>query len=122
MKMLIESSKLLTLSNSFPRRYLPPSQQYCRKHFSVEARIGNDILFGNIEALGNDFEQVNDTQKSLQGINANTAKAIENTGKKTAAEFSVNRQEKSIDRMKNHLFSSPIAQRIIYFAFLMSYY
>ena len=60
------------------------------ENVSASARIGNDILFGNIEALGNDFERAQRHTKEFTRINANTAKAIENTARETAAEFSVN--------------------------------
>ena len=36
------------------------------ENVSASARLGNDILFGNIQALGNDFERLNNTQKSLR--------------------------------------------------------
>lgn len=62
------------------------------ENVSASARIGNDILFGNIEALGNDFERAQRHTKEFTRINADTAKAIENTARETAAEFSVNSQ------------------------------
>jgi len=62
------------------------------ENVSALARIGNDILFGNIEALGNDFERAQRHTKEFTRINADTAKAIENTARETAAEFSVNSQ------------------------------
>lgn len=58
------------------------------ENISASARIGNDILFGNIEALGDDFERAQRHTKEFTRINANTAKAIENT----AREVSVNSQ------------------------------
>ena len=58
------------------------------ENVSASARIGNDILFGNIEALGNDFERAQRHTKEFTRINANTAKTIENT----AREVSVNSQ------------------------------
>lgn len=58
------------------------------ENVSASARIGNDILFGNIEALGNDFERAQRHTKEFTRINANVAKAIENT----AREVSVNSQ------------------------------
>ena len=60
------------------------------ENVSASARIGNDILFGNIQALGNDFERAQRHTKEFTRINADTAKAIENTARETAAEFSVN--------------------------------
>lgn len=62
------------------------------ENVSASARISNDILFGNIEALGNDFERAQRHTKEFTRINADTAKAIENTARETAAEFSVNSQ------------------------------
>ena len=62
------------------------------ENVSASARIGNDILFGNIEALGDDFERAQRHTKEFTRINADTAKAIENTARETAAEFSVNSQ------------------------------
>ena len=62
------------------------------ENVSASARLGNDILFGNIQALGNDFERAQQHTKEFTRINANTAKAIENTARETAAEFSVNSQ------------------------------
>lgn len=58
------------------------------ENVSASARIGNDILFGNIEALGDDFERAQRHTKEFTRINANTAKAIENTTR----EVSVNSQ------------------------------
>ena len=58
------------------------------ENVSASIRIGNDILFGNIEALGDDFERAQRHTKEYTRINANTAKAIENT----AREVSVNSQ------------------------------
>jgi hypothetical protein len=58
------------------------------ENVSASVRIGNDILFGNIEALGDDFERAQRHTKEFTRINANTAKAIENT----AREVSVNSQ------------------------------
>jgi hypothetical protein len=58
------------------------------ENISASIRIGNDILFGNIEALGDDFERAQRHTKEFTRINANTAKAIENT----AREVSVNSQ------------------------------
>jgi hypothetical protein len=62
------------------------------ENVSASARIGNDIFFGNIEALGNDFERAQRHTKEFTRINAHTAKAIENTAREMAAEFSVNSQ------------------------------
>jgi multidrug efflux pump subunit AcrB len=58
------------------------------ENVSASIRISNDILFGNIEALGDDFERAQRHTKEFTRINANTAKTIENT----AREVSVNSQ------------------------------
>jgi hypothetical protein len=54
------------------------------ENISASARIGNDILFGNIEALGDDFERAQRHTKEFTRINANTAKAIENTAREVS--------------------------------------
>ena len=71
---------------------MPDQSAILSKTSQHQTRIGNDILFGNIEALGNDFERAQQHTKEFTRINANTAKAIENTARETAAEFSVNSQ------------------------------
>ncbi len=58
----------------------------------ASVRIGNDILFGNIEAFGNAFERAQRHTKELSRINVDNAKTIANTAKETAAELSDNRQ------------------------------
>jgi hypothetical protein len=63
------------------------------ENVSASVRIGNDILFGNIEAFGNVFERAQRQTKELSRINVDNAKTIANTAKETAAEFSVNRQK-----------------------------
>ena len=62
------------------------------ENVSASARISNDILFGNIEALGNDFERAQRHTKELSRINVDNAKTIANTARETAAELSVNKQ------------------------------
>ena len=62
------------------------------ENVSAATRINNDILFGNINAFGNAFERVQRQTKELSRINANNAKAIANTAREAASEFSVNRQ------------------------------
>ena len=71
---------------------MPDQSAILLKTSQHQLRIGNDILFGNIEALGNDFERAQRHTKEFTRINADTAKAIENTARETAAEFSVNSQ------------------------------
>jgi hypothetical protein len=62
------------------------------ENVSASVRIGNDILFGNIEAFGNAFERTQRHTKELSRINVDNAKTIVNTAKETAAELSVNSQ------------------------------
>jgi hypothetical protein len=63
------------------------------ENVSASVRIGNDILFGNVEAFGNAFERAQRQTKELSRINVDNAKAIANTARESAAEFSVNRQK-----------------------------
>jgi hypothetical protein len=75
-----------------------PAETYIRsvsnvaENFSASVRIGNDILFGNIEAFGNAFERAQRHTKELSRINVDNAKTIANTARETAAELSANRQ------------------------------
>ena len=62
------------------------------ENVSASARITNDILFGNIEAIGNAFERAQRHTKELSRINVDSAKTIANTARETAAELSVTRQ------------------------------
>ena len=62
------------------------------ENVSASARITNDILFGNIEAIGNAFERAQRHTKELSRINVDSAKTIANTARETGAELSVNRQ------------------------------
>ena len=62
------------------------------ENVSASVRIGNNILFGYIEAFGNAFERAQQHTKELSRINVDNAKTIANTAKETAAELSVNRQ------------------------------
>jgi hypothetical protein len=76
-----------------------PAETYIRsvsnvaENVSASVRIGNDILFGNIEAFGNAFERAQRQTKELSRINVDNAKTIANIAKETAAELSVNRQK-----------------------------
>jgi hypothetical protein len=65
------------------------------ENVSAATRINNDILFGNIGALGNAFERIQRQTEELSRINVNNAKTIANTAKETAAEFSSNRQREA---------------------------
>ena len=62
------------------------------ENVSASVRIGNDILFGYIEAFGNAFERAQQHTKELSRINVDNAKTIANTARETAAELSVNKQ------------------------------
>jgi len=62
------------------------------ENVSASVRIGNDILFGYIEAVGNAFERAQQHTKELSRINVDNAKTIANTARETAAELSVNKQ------------------------------
>ncbi len=55
-------------------------------NISASTRIGNDILFGNIDAMGRAFERAKQHTEELSRINVNNAKTIANTAKETAAE------------------------------------
>ncbi len=63
------------------------------ENISASTRISNDILFGNINAFGNVIERAQRHTEELSRINVNNAKAIANTAKETAAEFSVRQRE-----------------------------
>jgi hypothetical protein len=63
------------------------------ENVSASVRIGNDILFGNVQAFGNAFERAQRQTKELSRINVDNAKTIANIAKETAAELSVNRQK-----------------------------
>lgn len=75
-----------------------PAELYTRsvnniaENISASARISNDVLFGNIEAIGTAFERVQRHTKELSRINVDNAKTIANTAKETAVEFSANSQ------------------------------
>jgi hypothetical protein len=58
----------------------------------ASARIGNDILFGDIDAFGSALERIQRHTVELSRINVDNAKTIANTARETAAELSVNRQ------------------------------
>jgi hypothetical protein len=76
-----------------------PAETYIRsvnniaENFSASVRIGNDILFGYIEAFGNAFERVQRHTTELSRINVDNAKTIANTARETAAELSVRQRE-----------------------------
>ena len=53
---------------------------------SAATRINNDILFGNIDAMGRAFERAKQHTEELSRINVDNAKTVSNT----AAEFAAN--------------------------------
>jgi len=53
------------------------------ENVSASVRIGNDILFGNMEAFGNAFERAQRHTQELSRINVDNAKTIANTAKET---------------------------------------
>jgi hypothetical protein len=62
------------------------------ENISAATRIGNDILFGNIDAMGRAFERAKQHTEELSRINVDNAKTIANTARETAAEFVVSRE------------------------------
>ncbi|MGH9976271.1 MAG: hypothetical protein ACRD8Z_10615 [Nitrososphaeraceae archaeon] len=57
-------------------------------NISAAAKMNNDIVFGNINAVGNAFKRGQQHTKELARINVNNAKTIANTARETAG-FSV---------------------------------
>ena len=80
------------LSPIFPAEIWTRSVSNIAENVSASVRIGNNILFGYIEAFGNAFERAQQHTKELSRINVDNAKTIANTARETAAELSVNRQ------------------------------
>ena len=62
------------------------------ENVSAATRINNDILFGNIDAMGRTFERAKQHTEELSRINVNNAKTIANSARDTAVEFSNNRE------------------------------
>ena len=65
---------------------------------SATARINNEILFGSIDNWRNVFERAQRHTQELSRINTNTARAFENTARRTAAEFSVSNKQREVYR------------------------
>jgi hypothetical protein len=78
------------LSPRVPAEIWARSVSNIAENISAAARTYNDILFGNIDAFGNAFEQAQRQTEELTRINMNNAKTIANTAKEAAAEFSNN--------------------------------
>ncbi|MFZ0555509.1 MAG: hypothetical protein WAM26_09470, partial [Nitrososphaeraceae archaeon] len=81
------------LSPRVPTELWARSVSNIAENISAATRINNDILFGNIEAMGRAFERAQQHTQELSRINVNNAKTITNTAKEAAAEFSANRQK-----------------------------
>jgi hypothetical protein len=76
------------LSPRVPTELWARSVSNIAENVSAATRINNDILFGNIDAMGRAFERVKQHTEELSRINVDNAKTIANT----ASEFAVNRQ------------------------------
>jgi hypothetical protein len=76
------------LSPRVPTELWARSVSNIAENISAATRINNDILFGNIDAIGRAFERAKQHTEELSRINVDNAKTIANT----AAEFAVNRQ------------------------------
>ena len=80
------------LSPRIPTEIWTRSVSNIAENISVATRISNDILFGNIDAMGRAFERAKQHTEELSRINVDNAKTIANTARETAAEFAVNRE------------------------------
>jgi hypothetical protein len=76
------------LSPRVPTELWARSVSNIAENISAATRINNDILFGNIDAMGRAFERAKQHTEELSRINVDNAKTIANT----ASEFAVNRQ------------------------------
>ena len=74
------------LSPKVPTELYTGTVSNIAENISASTRIGNDILFGNIDAMGRAFERAKQHTEELSRINVNNAKTIANTAKETAAE------------------------------------
>lgn len=79
------------LSPRIPTEIWARSVSNIAENISAATRISNDILFGNIDAMGRAFERAKQHTEELSRINVDNAKTIANTARETAAEFAVNR-------------------------------
>ena len=80
------------LSPRIPTEIWARSVSNIAENISAAKRISNDILFGNIDAMGRAFERAKQHTEELSRINVDNAKTIANTARETAAEFAVNRE------------------------------
>jgi hypothetical protein len=76
------------LSPRVPTELWARSVSNVAENISAATRINNDILFGNIDAMGRAFERTKQHAEELSRINVDNANTIANT----ASEFAVNRQ------------------------------
>lgn len=80
------------LSPRIPTEIWARSVSNIAENISAATRISNDILFGNIDAMGRAFERAKQHTEELSRINVDNAKTIANTARETAAEFAANRE------------------------------
>jgi hypothetical protein len=80
------------LSPRIPTEIWARSVSNIAENISAATRISNDILFGNIDAMGRAFERAKQHTEELSRMNVDNAKTIANTARETAAEFAVNRE------------------------------
>ena len=76
----------------YQQSYGPDQLATIAENISASTRINNDILFGNIDAMGRTFERAKQHTEELSRINVNNAKTIANSARDTAVEFSNNRE------------------------------
>ena len=76
------------LSPRIPTEIWARSVSNIAENISAATRISNDILFGNIDAMGRAFERTKQDTEELSKISVDNANTIADT----AAEFAVNRQ------------------------------
>ena len=74
------------LSPKVPTELWARSVSNIAEKVSAATRINNDILFGNIDAMGRAFERAKQHTEELSRINVDNAKTVSNT----AAEFAAN--------------------------------
>jgi hypothetical protein len=74
------------LSPRVPTELWARSVSNIAENVSAATRINNDILFGNIDAMGRAFERAKQHTEELSRINVDNAKIVSNT----AAEFAAN--------------------------------
>ena len=74
------------LSPKVPAELYTKAVSNIAENISASTRIGNDILFGNIDAWRNAFERAQQHTQELARINVNNAKTIANTTRETATE------------------------------------